>query len=71
MIDVTKLADMERAALRDARQLFAVALTENGLMPAFMNCTPEQMDQVIGAAWEGCRSSMIRQSACGDIPYAG
>ena len=68
MIDTAKLTDMERSAIKDARQLFANALTENGLMNAFLNCTPQQIDQVIAAAWEGCRISMIRQSACGDIP---
>lgn len=68
MIDTSKLTDMERSAIKDARQLFAVALTENGLMSAFMNCSPQQIDQVIAAAWEGCRASMQRMSACGDIP---
>lgn len=66
MIDLT---DMERQAIKDARQGFAEALTELGLMAPFHDRTVEEIDRLIEAAIDGFQSSMQRQSLNGDMPF--
>ena len=66
MIDKT---DMEKKAIRDARRFFAEALTELGLMEAFFDRKPEEIDQLIEACVDGFQDSMQTQSLNGDVPY--
>ena len=70
LIDPRKLTDMEQASIRDARALFAEALERFHLMDAFFNASPEVIDAVIAAAWEGCRQGMQKRSQLSDaIPF--
>ena len=66
MIDKT---DMEQQAIRDARQFFAEALTELGLMEHFHARSPDNIDQIIEACVDGFQDSMQRQSLAGDVPF--
>ncbi len=66
MIDKT---DMEQKAIVDARRFFAEALTELGLMEAFHDRNPENIDQIIEACVDGFQDSMQRQSLNGDVPF--
>jgi hypothetical protein len=65
MIDKT---DMEKQAIKDARRLFAEALTELGLMEHFFDLSAEQIDQLIEAAVDGFQDSMQRQALNDDVP---
>ena len=66
MIDKT---DMEQQAIQDARQNFAEALAELGLMDPFHDRTAEEIDRLIEAAIDGFQASMQRQSLNGDLPF--
>ena len=66
MIDKT---DMEKQAIKDARRYFAEALTDLGLMEAFLDRKPEEIDQLIEACVDGFQDSMQSQSLSGDIPF--
>jgi hypothetical protein len=66
MIDKT---DMEQQAIKDARLLFAEALTELGLMKAFHDRRAAEIDQIIEACVDGFQDSMRRQSHAGGIPF--
>jgi hypothetical protein len=60
MIDKTA---REAQALKDARPLFAEALTSLGLMTHFFHRTAAEIDQLIEAAVTGYVDSMQRQAA--------
>jgi hypothetical protein len=59
MIDKT---DMEAKAIRDARRPFAEVLTELGLMTAFFDRKPEEIDRLIEACVDGFQASITRQA---------
>ena len=60
MIDKTA---REAQAIRDARRLFAEALTELGLMAPFFDRTAADIDRLIEAAVTGYVDSMQDQAA--------
>ncbi|MDR0809870.1 MAG: DUF6511 domain-containing protein [Gemmobacter sp.] len=60
MIDKTA---REAQAIRDARRLFAEALTDLGLMAPFFNRTAADIDWLIEAAVTGYVDSMLAQGA--------
>lgn len=60
MIDKTA---REAQAIRDARVLFAEALTDLGLMAPFFNRTAADIDRLIEAAVTGYVDSMLAQGA--------
>ncbi len=60
MIDKTA---REAQAIRDARMLFAEALTDLGLMPPFFDRTAADIDRLIEAAVTGYIDSMQDQAA--------
>jgi hypothetical protein len=61
--------DLEQQAIKDARRLFAEALTELGLMEHFFDLSAEQIDRLIEAAVDGFQESMQRQALNDDIPF--
>lgn len=66
MIDKT---DMEKRALKDAREPFAEVLTELNLMAAFRDRSAEEIDRIIEACVEGFAESMKRQALNDDLPF--
>jgi len=60
MIDKTA---REARAIRDARMLFAEALTDLGLMEPFFHRTAADIDRLIEAAVTGYVDSMLEQGA--------
>ncbi len=66
LIDKT---DIEKRALKDARQPFAEVLTELNLMSAFRDRTPEEIDRIIEVCVDGFAESMKRQALNDDISF--
>lgn len=60
-------SNIERQAIKDARRPLAEVLTELGLMPAFADRTPEEIDRIIETCVDGFQDSVRRQSD--DIPF--
>jgi hypothetical protein len=67
--ELAGLTDMERQAIRAARQSLYDALVKIGIADAFDNCTADQIDMVIETVWDGLRASMHLQSAKGEMPW--
>lgn len=63
------LTQMERVAIRSARQSLYEALVKIGRADAFNEASAEDMDSVIEAIWNGLRGSMQQQSARGEVPF--
>lgn len=63
------LTDMERVAIRSARQQLYEALVRIGRVEPFDNATADEIDSVIEAVWNGVRASMQEQSAKGAVPF--
>ena len=63
------LSDIEQRAIVDARTQFAEAVERQGLMPAFFNCTPEQIDDIIKAVVTGFQASVQRAMGRGEVPF--
>ena len=66
MVDKT---DMEKQAIRDARRLFAEALSELGLMNPFHDRSAADIDRLIEACVDGFQASMQRQAMNDDVPF--
>lgn len=64
-----KLTQMERQAIIDARRPLWDVAKELGLQDTFVNLSPEQYDVFIYSVWLAVRTSMIQQSASGEIPF--
>lgn len=65
----SKLTEMERAAIVDARASLCEILERLGLMAPFFDRSAEEIDAVIEACWRGCQVSMWRQSEEGLVPF--
>lgn len=66
------LCNMERRALEETRQPFALALhaVSPELLKAMATLTPEQVDSILETVWKSIRGSMQRQSIVeGEIPF--
>lgn len=68
IIPVAKLTDMERVAVRDARQQFYEALVRTNVADALNDLTLEQIEDIITSIWNGINASMHRQSGTGAGP---
>lgn len=61
--------DVERQAIVDARFQLAEALEQVGLMPAFENLEPAQIDVIVRAVVIGFQASVHRQCSTGKVPF--
>ncbi len=61
--------DVERQAIVDARIQLAEALDQVGIMPAFENLEPAQIDVIVKAVVIGFQASVHRQCSTGKVPF--
>jgi len=68
VLDKSRLTQMEKDAIKEARLPLYNSLVAAGVAESFNNLSAEQIDVIIRACWDGCRASMHRQSALGELP---
>ena len=68
-IEGPMLSDIEQRAIEDARQQFAEALDRQGVLPAFENFKPEQIDDIIRSIIIGFQASVQRAYGRGEVPF--
>lgn len=61
--------DVERQAIVDARIQLAEVLEKHGLMAAFENLEPAQIDEIVSSVVIGFQASVHRQCSSGKVPF--
>lgn len=68
-LTMAALTQMEKTAIKEAKRSLYNSLLKLGKAQHFEDCSPEQMDELIEAVWNGLRASMSQQSMVGDVPF--
>jgi len=68
-IEGPMLSDIEQRAIVDARQQLAEALERQKVMDAFMNLSPDQIDDIIRSVIIGFQASVQRAYGRGEVPF--
>jgi hypothetical protein len=63
------LTEMEKKAIKEGKRSLYNSLVEIGKADHFADCSPEQMDRLVEAVWNGLQASMRQQSLDGDVPF--